>query len=398
MAFTKAFIPYGGYYSTPFVKWNGSLKAENPNILAADTALRWFKEKQLDTGELDFLYYGATTANPISFYAHVYAAAVISERKKEIPALSLNQVCATSATTLALAAGNIELNEHETIFCLSTDRMSSTPIIVTPEPNSGSLVVENIVLDNFKRDPSPGAGLAMYQTAEAVAKEKGITRELCDEVTALRYQQYAAALADDRAFQKKYMFPVELKNKKGSIFISEDEGVRMSTLADLRALKTIEAGGVLTFGSQTHPADGNAGILVTTKDKAKHLSQDATVQIQIVSSGIIRMPGGRMAGALPVALTKALERADIDVTELKHIKTHNPFIVNDINLAITMNIPEEKINNCGCSMVYGHPQGPTAARAIIELIELLVRDGGGYGAFAGCAAGDLGVALVIKVG
>jgi acetyl-CoA acetyltransferase family protein len=399
MAYTKAYIPYGGYYSTPFVRWNGSLKSENPITLSADTAKRWFADKKIDPTVLDFLYMGSTVVNPLSFYGHAYAAAVILDRKKEIPALSMNQVCATSTTTLGLAANDIELGNFDSVFCLSTDRCSSTPIVVAPNPRTGSLDIENVVLDNFKRDPSPGAGLQMYQTAEAVAREVGITRQECDEIALLRYHQYLDALANDREFQKKYMFPVEVRESKRDVrYISEDEGVRPVTAEELAKLKTIEEGGVLTYGSQTHPADGNCGLIVTTRDKAKELSTDKNITVQVLSYGIVRIGAGKMAAAPVPALELAAKRAGIKISDLSQVKTHNPFAVNDANLGRMLNIDQKIINNGGSSMIYGHPQGPTAGRSIMELVELLAKQGGGYGAFTGCAAGDIGASIVIKVG
>jgi acetyl-CoA acetyltransferase len=62
-----------------------------------------------------------------------------------------------------------------------------------------------------------------------------------------------------------------------------------------------------------------------------------------------------------------------------------------------MNIPLDKMNNYGCSLIWGHPQGPTGMRLIMELIEELVLRGGGYGLFAGCAAGDTAAAIVLEV-
>lgn len=399
MAYTKAFIPYGGYYSTPFVRWNGSLKSENPIVLSAETAKRWFADKKIDPTVVDFLYMGSTVVNPLSFYGHAYAAAVILDRKKEVPALSMNQVCATSTTTLGLAANDIELGNFDSVFCLSTDRCSSTPIVVAPNPRTGSLDIENVVLDNFKRDPSPGAGLQMYQTAEAVAREVGITKQECDEIALLRYQQYLDALANDREFQKKYMFDVEVRESKREVrYISEDEGVRPVTAEELAKLKPIEAGGVLSYGSQTHPADGNCGLIVTTKDKAKELSTDKNITVQVLSYGIVRIGAGRMAAAPVPALELAAKRAGIKISDLSQVKTHNPFAVNDANLGRMLNIDQKIINNGGSSMIYGHPQGPTAGRSIMELVELLAKQGGGYGAFTGCAAGDIGASIVIKVG
>ena len=79
------------------------------------------------------------------------------------------------------------------------------------------------------------------------------------------------------------------------------------------------------------------------------------------------------------------------------IKTHNPFAVNDIYFSREMGVKIEAMNNYGSSIVWGHPQGPTGTRLIIEVIEELILLGGGYGMFVGCAARDSGAGVVVKV-
>ena len=97
------------------------------------------------------------------------------------------------------------------------------------------MVSEDWVMDNFNQDP--WAGEAMIQTAENVSKSAGITREQCDALTVRRYQQYRQALEDDRAFQKRYMFPVEIKiSRKQSSLVDVDEGGTESTAEGLAKL------------------------------------------------------------------------------------------------------------------------------------------------------------------
>ena len=79
------------------------------------------------------------------------------------------------------------------------------------------------------------------------------------------------------------------------------------------------------------------------------------------------------------------------------IKTHNPFAVNDLWFARETGADVEAMNPFGCSLIYGHPQGPTGARGIVELIRALHDRGGGRGLFTGCAAGDTGAALIIEL-
>jgi acetyl-CoA acetyltransferase len=256
---------------------------------------------------------------------------------------------------------------------------------------------ENWLMDNFNRDP--WAGFKMIQTAENVAKKIGATKEECDAVSLRRYLQYQDALANDRAFQKRYMFPVEVRvGKKETKLVAEDEGITPTTAEGLARLSPVEPGGVHSFGAQTHPADGNCGFIVTTREKAREVSEDPKIEIQILSYGFSRAKKGFMAEAPVPATEMALRDAGLKVKDMKAIKTHSPFVINDIYMAKTMGMDVNGMNNYGNSMIYGHPQGPTAGRIIAELIEEIVMLGGGYGFWAGCAAGDMGAAMVFKVG
>ena len=105
-----------------------------------------------------------------------------------------------------------------------------------------------------------------------------------------------------------------------------------------------------------------------------------------------------MAAAPVPAARMALKNAALKVEDMKAIKTHNPFIVNDLYFAQQFGIDPNGFNNYGCSMIYGHPQGPTAGRLIQEGIEEVVMSGGGYLLWAGCAAGDTGGSIVLKIG
>ena len=152
-----------------------------------------------------------------------------------------------------------------------------------------------------------------------------------------------------------------------------------------------------TLFSQTYPADGNAGVVVTTREKATELSKDPGVSVRVVSYGQGRADKGFMAMANVPASRQALERAGITIKDVKAVKTHNPFALNDIYFAREMGIEVSAMNRFGSSLVWGHPQAPTGARLIIELIEELASAGGGYGLFTGCAAGDTAFAVVVKV-
>lgn len=393
---TKAFIPYGGYYSSPFVRWQGSLANENSIVLGSATAGRWLASKQWDPKMLDYLYLGITVGQHYIFYGSTWAAHLMGAGA--IPGVTLMQACSTSTTCIYQAAAGVETGVVETPFCLMTDRCSNGPHTIWPNPKGpgGQVESEDWVMDHFGFDPS--AKGAMINTAENVAGEAGITREECDAVALRRYEQYTEALADDRTFQKRYMFPVEINvSRKKTLTVEADEGVFPTTADGLEKLRPVLPEGVHTFGAQTHPADGNVGIMVTTEEKARELSADANVKIQILSYGYHRTKKGFMAMAVVPAVQMALDKAGIGIGEAKAVKTHNPFAANDIYMANELGIDVNGFNNYGSPLVFGHPQGPTAGRCIIEGIEEVVAAGGGYLVFGGCAAGDTATGMVLKI-
>ena len=393
----NAFIPYQGYFSSPFCRWQGSMANENAITLGAETSKQWLFEKKIDPSLLDYLILGVTVGQPKLFYGGPWASALIGA--ENIPGLLVSQACSTSTTGIFQAAMGIETNMYTAAYTLMTDRCSNGPHTVWPNPKGpgGQVISENWVMDHFSNDP--WGGQAMIETAENVAKEAGITREQCDEMALMRYEQYTRSLAEDRAFQKRYMFPVQIKvSRKKSITIEEDEGVTASTKEGLGALRPVLPEGSHTFGSQTHPADGNCGMIITSKERAAEVSVDPARDIQVVSYGFSRAKKAHMAMAVVPAAQMALDKAGISMNDIGVVKTHNPFAANDVYLARQMNIDPASFNNFGSSIVFGHPQAPTAGRCIIEGIEELAEKGGGYLLFTGCAAGDTGAAVVLKMG
>jgi acetyl-CoA acetyltransferase len=394
---TKAYIPYKGYYSTPFSRWQGSFANEHAIILAANTSKRWLAQKKWDPAMFDYLFLGITIGQPQWFYGSPWAAALIGA--SGIPGALVSQACTTSTTCIFQAAVGVETGFYNNAYCLMTDKCSNGPHTVWPNPNGpgGEVHSENWMMDNFNRDP--WAKGAMINTAENVAKEAGITRQECDAVALRRYEQYMDSLADDKAFKKRYMFPVEVNiSRKKTILVEDDEGITPCTKEGLASLKPVLPDGTHTFGAQTHPADGNCAVVVTTKEKAKELSSDPKMEIRVVSYGFARTKKGFMAMAVVPAVKMALDKAGITIKDVKAIKTHNPFAANDIYLAKQMNVDVNSFNNYGSSLIYGHPQAPTAGRCIIEGIEEVAMLGGGYLLWGGCAAGDTAAGLVLKIG
>ncbi len=363
-----AFIPHGCYWSTPFARWQGALAHLHSLEFAAHVARDELARREVPLEALDYGVLGMTVPQQGCFYGLPWATGLIGAPHVGGP--TVNQACATSARILQMAAEEIAEGASRTAIVLAADRTSNGPHIYYPNPRGpgGTGRHEDWVLDNFARDPF--AEVAMIETAENVARERQVSTEEQHEVTLRRYAQYKDALADDGAFLA--------------------EG--------LRRLKPVREGGTVTYGAQTHPADGNAGLLVAGRERARELSRDKAIAVRLRGFGQARVAPAHMPLAPVPAARRALEAAGIAIDKVDAVKSHNPFAVNDIVFSRETGWPLERMNNLGCSLVWGHPQGPTGLRSVIELIEELVLRGGGVGLFTGCAAGDTAMAVVLEVG
>jgi acetyl-CoA acetyltransferase len=397
-----AFIPYGTYWSSPFAKWQGSLATLDTLPLAARIGRAALEARGVDPAAIDLAILGHTNPYPGSFYGTPYVTGLMGIDRVAGP--TVQQACATSVRALQMAAHEVAMGSARCALLVMADRQSNGPVVhhQNPAGPGGYGVSERWVLDNMAHDPY--AKNPMLQTGENVARRYGIGTAEQHAVKLHRHEQYLAALADDRAFQRRYMVDVPLsdpkKRKPGApaAALSADEGIFPTTAEGLARLQPVQPGGTITFGGQTHPADGHAGALVTGRDLARSLSARPEIAVQVLGFGMARVEPGHMPMAPSPACDRALRAAGIGIGQVDALKTHNPFAVNDIALARDTGFAWERMNNYGSSLVWGHPQAPTGLRAVIEMIEELVLRGGGIGLFTGCAAGDTGMAIVLRVG
>lgn len=394
MKFERAALSAAHLWSSPFVRWQGSLADVSSLDLAVAVTRDALAARCFDASRVEQIVLGTTIPQQGSFYAAPWIAARLG--MEGIGGPHLAQACATSVACIVAAATAVEVDRRRCSLVVTADRTSNGPLLVYPRSRAagGSPATENWVLDNFAADP--WTGQAMVATAEAVAREGGFSRQAVDELTLLRYQQYARALDDDRAFQRRTLQPVTIGEGRRRIVVDADEGVHDTGAEALRALAPTVEGGVVTFGSQTHPADGSAGCVVLDDEGARELAGGSGV-VRLLAAGFARAEKARMPKAATIAAVNALDDAGLAWRDVAIVNSHNPFAVNDLWFARQTGFALERMNPYGCSLVYGHPQAPTGMRGIVELVEALRLRGGGVGVFTGCAAGDTGAALVLRV-
>jgi acetyl-CoA acetyltransferase len=392
MKYENVAIPAGAVWSSPFVRWQGALADVSSIDLAAAVTTRALSDRSIDVDIVDELVLGITIPQQGSFFGPPTLAARIG-----IPGVTgpmVAQACATGVAALHAAAATVAGNGGVELV-VTTDRTSNGPTMVYPASSApgGSPAVENVVQENFARDP--WAGTSMLTAAEIVASEQRVSRSELDDLAALRFQQYERALADDRAFQRSYMVPVELGQGRRTVTAEEDAGIRPIDWEEIGSLPPAAKDGLHTGATQTHPADGAAGAVVTTIESAREISGSGLVEI--LASGFARVARSHMPEAPVPAAMAALADAGLTIDQVDAVTTHNPFAVNDVVFARQTGRGLDAMNRYGCSLIWGHPQAPTGTRAIAELITELTHRGGGVGLFTGCAAGDTAGALVVRV-
>jgi acetyl-CoA acetyltransferase len=385
-------IPYGTWGSSYFPAWQTSALAEvNIGQFAGESMNRILGLRKVPKSELDYLVIGSTIPWHWKFWNAPLVASCMGHR---IPGYHVEQACATGLQAVLLAGAEVQSGAFDTVGVLTFDRTSDSPVGVFPERRAHERTQAIAdVWDNFGFDPATGN--AMITAAGITARKYKCDRAETDDVAFQRNEQYFDA--KDSGFLDRVLVPLNVLNVQGRPLgrIDDDLGVRRMTRAGLRAMRELDT--CVTGGGQTHASDGMSTLLVTSKDKAKELSPRPEIDIQFVAKVEARTHPSLMPEAPAFAVQRLLEVTGTKMDDMAVVKNHNPFAVNDVIFSKLLDYDWSKMNNTGCPLVWGHPQGPTLTRVLIEALEEAVDLGGGHVLVFGCAAGDVGIAALFKV-
>jgi acetyl-CoA acetyltransferase len=385
-------IPYGTWGSSYFPAWQTSALAEvNIGQFAGESMNRILGLRKVPKSELEYLVIGSTIPWHWKFWNAPLVASCMGHR---IPGYHMEQACATGLQAVLLGGTEVENGGFDVVGVLTFDRTSDSPVGVFPERRAHERTQAIAdVWDNFGFDPATGN--AMITAAGITARKYKSDRREVDDVAYHRLQQYFEAKSS--GFLDRVLVPLDVLNVQGRPLgrIDGDYGVRQLTLSGLRAMPELDT--CVTGGTQTHASDGMATLLVTHKDRVKDFSTRPEIDIQFVAKTEMRTHPSLMPEAPALAVKKLLEKSGLTMADMAVVKNHNPFAVNDVIFSQIMDYDWRKMNNTGSPLVWGHPQGPTLTRVVIEALEEAVDLGGGHVLVFGCAAGDIGIAAIFKV-
>ena len=385
-------IPYGTWGSSFFPAWQSSALAEvNIGQFAGEAMARILGLRKVPKSALDYLVIGSTIPWHWKFWTAPLVASCMGQR---LPGYHVEQACATGLQAVLLGGAEVQAGGKDVVGVLTFDRTSDSPVGVFPERRAHQRTHAIAdVWDNFGFDPATGS--AMITAAGITARKYKLDRSEVDEIACVRHQQYFEAKRS--GFLDRVLVPLDLLNVGGRALgrIDDDLGVREVSLGALRAQRELDT--CVTSGTQTHASDGMATLLVARKDKARELSTRPDIDIQFIAKAEARTEPSFMPEAPAVAVVQLLKRTGLSMNDIVVAKNHNPFAVNDAVFTKVTGYDWRKLNRTGCSLVWGHPQGPTLTRVLIEALEEAVSIGGGYVLVFGCAAGDVGIAALFKV-
>jgi acetyl-CoA acetyltransferase len=391
--FPDARIPYGTWGSSYFPAWQTSALAEvNVGQFAGESMARILGLRKVPVSALEYLVIGSTVPWHWKFWTAPLVASCMGRR---IPGYHVEQACATGLQAVLLGAAEVQSGDKDVVGVVTFDRTSDSPAGVFPERRTyqRTQVIAD-VWDNFGFDPATGN--AMITAAGITARKYKLDRAEVDEIAFLRHQQYFEAR--ESGFLDRVLVPLDLLSVAGRPLgrVDDDRGVRKVTLGALKAQRELDT--CVTSGTQTHASDGMAGLLVATPEKARELSPRPEIEIRFLGKAESRTQPSLMPEAPAFAVKELLQRCELTLDDLAVVKNHNPFAVNDAVFTRVTGYDWRNMNRTGCSLVWGHPQGPTLTRVLIEALEEAVDKGGGNVLVFGCAAGDVGIAALFQVG
>ena len=379
---------------TPFCRLGGDLAGASAVDLGVAAAAAALERAGVAPDAVEYAFIGTVVQ---AGQMHAMARQVTTrvgipvERGSE----TVNKVCASGLRAVALADYAIRLGEAGVVLAGGMESMTSAPFLALGARQGyrfGDVQLADANLHDGLRDP--WTGRVMYDQANEVAGELGITREELD-AWALRSHLRAVEAQRSGAFAGE-ITPVVIRERKSERVVEQDQGPREdSTLEALGKLAPLTEGGTHTAGNSPGVTDGAAMLVAMSEERAAELG--ATPLAFVRASGVAADETRRLACAPASALESALAKAGLTIGDVDRLEVNEAFASVAVNTVRTLGIDPERVNVQGGAIALGHPVGASGARLVGTLIHQLRAAGGGIGAATICSGGGQGDALVIEV-
>jgi len=311
------------------------------------------------------------------------------------PAVTVNVVCGSGLNCVNMAAQMIEAGDADIVVAGGMESMSLAPYAMM-KGRYGYRMGNATLVDTMVNDALWDAfnNYHMGITAENVAEQWHLTREMLDEFSANSQQKCEKAMAEGKF--KDEIVPVEVKGKKGSVIVDTDEGPRPGTTVEtLARLKpAFKKDGIVTAGNSSGINDGAAAIVVMSEEKAKELG------VKPMATWIGGALGGvdpSIMGVGPVAaVNKLMKKLDMKVADMDLIEANEAFAAQSLAVGHDLGFDMEKLNVNGGAIARGPPVAASGCRILVTLLHEMQRRDAKTGLATLCIGGGMGCATVVK--
>jgi len=379
---------------TPMARYTGSFSEVSAIDLGAHAGKAAIERSGVDPAEIDHAIFGnvmQTSADAIYGARHVALKAGL---KMETPAVTVNRLCGSGIEAIAQAGQRLLLGEASVVLAGGMENMTQAPFVIRGARTGlklGGGALEDFL---FVGLVDTYCGLPMALTAEKLAEQTGITRKDSDAY-ALRSQQAADAAAKAGYF-KEEIVPVEVKQGKKTILVSEDDHRRPeTTLETLEKLPaSFKKDGMVTAGNASGIVDGAAAVVVTREKTAKERGWKPVGRI--VSWAVVGVDPSIM-GIGPVPSTsKALQLAGLKLEQIDRVEVNEAFASQYLAVEKELGLQRDKTNVNGGAIALGHPLGASGTRLVITVLNELHRKNLRYGLATACIGGGQGIAMIVE--
>jgi acetyl-CoA C-acetyltransferase len=372
---------------TPFGKLGGALKDYEATRLGAIAIGAALERGRVPNEEVEYVVMGQVLQGGAG-QAPARQAAVGAGLPKEVPADTINKVCASSIRAVEIADLMIRSGDHSAVVAGGMESMSNAPYILK-KARFGYKLGDSTLIDLMTHDGliSTFDQKHMVEQASFVSRELGISREDQDR-WALRSHERAVHAIDNGLFED------ELVAVDG---VTVDESPRRDTSYEkLSNLKPVfDPEGTTTAGNAPGVNDGAGALVVTSEEYAK--KRGLEVLATIISQAYVADDFAYLARTPAKAGKIALQKAGKTIDDVERVELNEAFSSVVLNAAEMLGADPERVNVNGGAVALGHPIGASGARILSTMIYELRRNGGGLGLAAICSGGGQGDALLIEV-
>jgi acetyl-CoA C-acetyltransferase len=372
---------------TPFGKLGGALKNHQATELGAVAVRAALERAGVPNDEVEYVIMGQVLQGGAG-QAPARQAAVGAGLPKEVPADTINKVCASSIRAVEIADLMVRSGDHSAIVAGGMESMSNAPYILK-EARFGYRLGDGTVIDLMTHDglTSTFDQKHMVEQASFVARELGISREDQDR-WALRSHERAVHAIDNHLFDDELVAVDD---------VTIDESPRRDTSYEkLSSLKPVfDPEGTTTAGNAPGVNDGAGALVVTSEEYAK--KRGLHVLATIIAQAYVADDFAYLARTPAKAGKLALEKAGKKIGDVERVELNEAFSSVVVNSAKMLDVDPDRVNVNGGAVALGHPIGASGARILSTMIHELRRNGGGLGLAAICSGGGQGDALLIEV-